>query len=222
MFSAVFMATFVEGADDATKDQFTAEAKAAAEAVSPVFLADKVYEPPMPGGDFVCEVGFADQAAYEAAKGTEAWAALKALFADSSRIANCEFVAYGDGSLTLQETEHSTCHRILIFSLREGADPAMVEKMEATMNNMTTQVPGLLNCKFARVVESEGTDDWAYAYECDFDDMGTFLGKYMTTPFHFLYIDKFFEPAAGEWVANTNLCTPYFPQEKPFLANFAD
>lgn len=221
MFSAVFLATFAEGVDEAAQDQFTAKAKAAAAAVSPVFLADKVFEPKMPGGDFVCEVGFADQAAYEAAKGTEAWAALKALFADRSTIANCEFVAYGEGTLTLQDTENSTCHRILIFSLRDGADPAMVEKMEAVMNDMTDHVPGLRNCKFARVVESEGTDRWAYAYECDFDHMGSFLGKYMTTPFHFLYIDKFFEPAAGEWVANTNLCTPYFPQDKPFLANFA-
>ena len=42
----------------------------------------------------------------------------------------------------------------------------------------------------------------------------------MSTPFHFLYIDKFFEPACGEWVADPNLCTPYLAQEKPFLASF--
>lgn len=220
MFSAVFAVTFAEGMDDAAKDQFVADARTAAAAVSDVFLADKVLEPPMPGGDFVCEVGFADQAAYEAAKGSAAWGELKALMTDSSKVANCEFLAYGAGDLRLQEQENSTCHRILFFSIREGADPAMIEKMEAHMNDMADHVPGLRNCKFARVVESEGSDEWAYAYECDFDEPMSFLGKYMSTPFHFLYVDKFFEPACAEWVANVNLCTPYMAQEKPFLANF--
>lgn len=221
MFSGVFAVTFAEGMDDAAKDQFVADARTAAAAVSDVFLADKVLEPPMPGGDFVCEVGFADQAAYDAAKGGAAWGDLKALMTDPSKVANCEFLAYGEGDLLLQEKENSTCHRILFFSIREGADPAMIEKMEAHMNDMADHVPGLRNCKFARVVEAEGTDEWAYAYECDFDEPMSFLGKYMTTPFHFLYVDKFFEPACAEWVANVNLCTPYMAQEKPFLANFA-
>ena len=217
MFNAVFSVTLAEGAN---AEQYVADAKAAAEAVSPVFLADMVLEPPMPGGNFFCEVGFADQAAYEEAKGGEAWGALTALMNDSASVANCEFIAFGEGTLTLQEKEKSTCHRVLFFSIREGADPAMVEKMEAHMNDMCAHVPGLRNCKFAPVVESSGTDEWAYAYECDFDEPMTFLGKYMSTPFHFLYIDKFFEPACGEWVANPNLCTPYLAQEKPFLASF--
>ena len=66
MFNAVFSVTLAEGAN---AEQYVADAKAAAEAVSPVFLADMVLEPPMPGGNFFCEVGFADQAAYEEAKG---------------------------------------------------------------------------------------------------------------------------------------------------------
>ena len=126
MFNAVFSVTLAEGAN---AEQYVADAKAAAEAVSPVFLADMVLEPPMPGGNFFCEVGFADQAAYEAAKDGEAWGALTALMNDSASVANCEFIAFGEGTLTLQEKEKSTCHRVLFFSIREGADPAMVEKL---------------------------------------------------------------------------------------------
>lgn len=217
MHSAVFSVTLAEGTD---AEQYVADAKVAAEAVSPVFLADMVLEPPMPGGNFYCEVGFADEKAFEEAKETEAWTVLKDLMTDKEKVANCEYLAFGDGSLTLQEKEESTCHRLLFFSIREGADPAMIEKMETVMNDMCDHVPGLRNCKLAKVIESEGTDEWAYAYECDFDEPMTFLGKYMATPFHFLYIDKFFEPACGEWVVNTNLCTPYLAQEKPFLASF--
>ena len=42
----------------------------------------------------------------------------------------------------------------------------------------------------------------------------------MTTPFHFCYIDKFFEPACNEWIVDPGLVTPYVAQEKPFLANY--
>lgn len=222
MFSAVFAITFPESLDEGSKDQFVSDVRAAAAAVSDVFLADKVLEPPMPGGDFVCELGFANRAAYESAKNEATWNDLEALFLDSARVANREFLAYGEGPLTLQDKEASTCHRILFFSIREGADPAMIEKMEAHMNDMTDHVPGLRNCRFCRVEENDGTDKWSYAYECDFDEPTTFLTKYMNTPFHFLYVDKFFEPACAEWVANVNLCTPYMAQEKPFLANFAE
>lgn len=217
MHSAVFSVTLAEGVDT---EQYVADAKVAAEAVSPVFLADMVLEPAMPGGNFFCEVGFADEKAFEEAKGADTWKALKELMNDKDRVANCEYIAFGDGSLTLQEKEKSTCHRVLFYSIREDADPAMVEKMESVMNDMCDHVPGLRNCKFAKVIESEGTDQWAYAYECDFDEPMSFLTKYMSTPFHFLYIDKFFEPACGEWVVNTNLYTPYLAQEKPFLASF--
>ncbi|MFR5092378.1 MAG: hypothetical protein ACLTDR_10635 [Adlercreutzia equolifaciens] len=62
-------------AEGANAEQYVADAKAAAEAaVSPVFLADMVLEPAAPGGNFFCEVGFADEAAFKAAKATDAWA----------------------------------------------------------------------------------------------------------------------------------------------------
>ena len=118
MFSAVFSVTLAEGAN---AEQYVADAKAAAEAVSPVFLADMVLEPAMPGGNFFCEVGFADEAALKAAKATDAWSALDGLMHNAETVANCEFIAFGEGPTTLQEKENSTCHRVLFFSLRPGA-----------------------------------------------------------------------------------------------------
>ena len=222
MFSAVFMATFAEGADASAKEAFDADVKASAGAITTVNLAAPVLEPPMPGGDYFCELGFKDQAEYDQAKAQPSWNDLYTLFENTAVVAGFEFAAYGDGTLTLQEKSVSKCHRVLIFSLLEDANPDMVAKMEANMNGMTEHVPGLRNCKFAKIVESAGSDSWAYAFECDFDEPGSFLGKYMTTPYHFCYIDKFFESACNEWIVNTNLCTPYLAQETPFLANYAD
>lgn len=221
MFSAVFMVTFAEGADDAAKQSFIASMQSAADALSSVNIAGETLEPPMPGGDYFCEIGFKDQAEYEHAKAQSGWSDLHTVLEDAV-VGHFEFVAFGDGTLTLQEKEVSKCHRILIFSLIDDPDPEMVAKMEANMNGMTKRVPGLRNCKFSKVVEASGTNEWDYAFECDFDEPTSFLGKYMTTPYHFCYIDKFFEPACNEWIVDPNLCTPYIAQETPFLANYVD
>lgn len=222
MFSAVFMITLAEGLDDAKKAEFAGSLASLAQAISPVYLAEPTLEPPMPGGDYFCELGFKDEAAYAAAKLTQEWQALQSLLDDTQTVGRYEFVAYGEGDFRFQETEHSTCHRVLIFSLIEDADPKMIEKMEAFTCGMVDFVPGLRNCKLAKVIESTGSFDWAYAFECDFDEPGSFLGKYMTTPYHFTYVDKFFEPACNEWIVDPGLCTPYCAQEKPFLANFSE
>ena len=219
MFSALYMVTFADGVADDQKKSFSDEARAAAAAVSDVNIATETFGV-MPGGDYFAEVGFADQDAYEAKKAESAWTDLQALMHDETRVAATEFAAYGEGTLTLQEKKASGCHRVLMYDLIDDPDPAMVEKMESVMNDMCDHVPGLLNCKFARIVESSGTHDWKYAFECDFDDPSSFTGKYMTTPFHFCYIDKFFEPACDEWVVDPDLRTPFMSQETPFLANF--
>lgn len=219
MFSAVYMVTFSEGAADEAKSEFAQKATLAAQAVSDIFLATETFGV-MPGGDYFIEVGFIDQQAYEQAKAQSGWGDLQALVGDEV-VATCEFAAFGDGSLILQEKERSACHRVLIFDLIENPDSDMVAKMETVMNDMADHVPGLLNCKFSHIVEASGAHDWKYAFECDFDDPSSFTGKYMTTPFHFCYIDKFFEPACDEWVVNPDLRTPFMPQETPFLANFS-
>ncbi|MEG0374161.1 MAG: Dabb family protein [Raoultibacter sp.] len=222
MFSAVYMVTFAEKANDAAKKEFATAMQNAANAITPTNLAANTLTPPMPGGDYFCELGFKDQNEYDQVKEQGLLTNLESLLADKSVVDYFEFVAFGEGILTLQEKKFSNCHRVLIFSLLDDADPAMVAKMESSMNGMTNFVPGLKNCKLSKVVESSGTNSWDYAYECDFDEPTSLLGKYMTTPYHFCYIDKFFEPACNEWIVDTNLATPYCAQEKPFLANFID
>ena len=97
MFSAVFMATFAEGVDEGARQSFDGDVKAAAAAVSDASLAAPVLEPPMPGGDYFCEVGFPDETAYRDAKGKDTWQALYGLFENQDVVSRFEFGAYGEG-----------------------------------------------------------------------------------------------------------------------------
>lgn len=98
--------------------------------LSDVFIAAEVLDIGglMNQGDIMLEIGFENQDAYEAAKATDAWVALKDLLLDAARVDHYEFAAYGDdGLLHLTDTTESKAHRLLFTHVRDGADPQMLE-----------------------------------------------------------------------------------------------
>ena len=220
MFSAVFMITFVEGAADDAKEALKAGLQEAADALSEVNIMGDVLPYAYGGGDLFYEIGFEFQEDYESAKSKSEWETIQSLLADQALIDHYEFVAYGEGKLNITG-QQAACHRVLIFEIVPDADPAAIEKMEKIMPDMCNYIPGLINCKLAKVVETTGTMNWGYAFECDFDDPMTFLTNYNYRPYHWANVDKFFEPSCAEWVADPNLCTPYIAADGAFLLNYA-
>lgn len=220
MYNAVFMITFAAGASDAAKENFKVAATEAANAITSVNIMGDVLPYAFGGGDYFVELGFSLKSDYEAAKSKDKWANLQEMLMDSAVIDHYEFVAYGEGKLTIT-SDQAKCHRVLIYAIVPDAKPEMLEKMESIMPDMPNYIPGLLNCKLARVEEYSGTMKWAYAFECDFDDPMTFLTSYNFRPYHWSFIDKFFEPSCEEWVADPNLCTPYIAADSAFLLNYA-
>ena len=221
MYSAVFMITFAAGADDAARASFKEAVKAKADALSSVNIMGDVLPYAFGGGDYFLELGYALKSDYEAAKQQSEWQELQELLADAQVIDHVEFVAYGEGTLNIT-SDKAACHRVLIYEIVPDAKPEMLEKMEKIMPDMCKYIPGLLNCKLAKVEESSGTMNWGYAFECDFDDPMTFLTNYNYRPYHWSHIDKFFEPSCEEWVADPNLCTPYIAADEAFLLHYTN
>ncbi len=174
MFSAVFMITFAETAAEAEREKAKATLQKLANGLSPVNIMGDVLPYAFGGGDYFAEIGFKNQEEYEAAKSREEWDAIQVLLADNALIDHFEFVAYGEGNLNITG-EEAACHRVLIYEIIPDAKPSSLEKMETIMPDMANYIPGLINCKLAKVVESAGTMNWGYAFECDFDDPMTFL-----------------------------------------------
>lgn len=219
MFSSVFMITFAENSAEVERGTLKSDLRELAEKISPVNISGDVLPYAFGGGDFFMEIGFEEQRDYEAAKNTKDWSSLQELLDDETLIDHFEYVAYGDGKLVITG-EEAACHRVLIYEIVPDADPVSLEKMEQIMPDMANYIPGLINAKLAKVVESSGTMNWGYAFECDFDDPMTFLTNYNFRPYHWANVDKFFEPACSEWVADPNLCTPYIAADNAFLLNY--
>jgi len=221
MYSAAFILSYAPELSENAKADFTAALQAAADAVSAVNFLAPVLEGSFQGGDLLFELGFESKETYLAAKGSPAFEALKALVDDEARISGYEFVAYGEGRMNLQSAE-AKCHRLLIFEVYPGTPMELIEKMETLMPDMCLYIPGLLNCKLARVEEASGHRNWNYAFECDYDDPATFFSSYMFRPYHWANVDKFFEPSCQEFMIDPDLCTPCCPAESAFLYNYKD
>lgn len=224
MFSATFLITYAEGLADEQKKALAERLEADVAVLSDVMvIGDTITASTMNAGDLFFEVGFPDQDAYEAAKETSEWADIKDVVADTALVAVCDFAAYGDdGNLKVTETENGTGHRVLFMSLDPRATDEAVAHASEMQPYMQDFVPGFLNSKMSKVVESEGRHRWDYVFECDYADPSVYSGAYMMHPIHITYIDRFFEPACKEQVFDWDLSTSVVEVEKPFLANFSE
>ena len=224
MFSATFLITYAEGLADDQKAALAERLEADAAALSDAYvIGDTITASTMNAGDLFFEIGFADQDAYEAAKEAPEWADIKEAVADTALVSVYDFAAYGDdGNLKITETENGTGHRVLFMSVDPNASEEAVAHAFEMQPYMQDFVPGFLNSKMSKVVESEGRRQWDYVFECDYADPSVYSGAYMTHPIHITYIDRFFEPACKEQVFNWDLSTSVVEVEKPFLPNYAE
>lgn len=225
MFSASFLITYAEGLGADDQKALLDELNNLAAQISDVFIVGEVLDIGglMNQGNIMLEIGFESRDAYEAAKDTDAWGALKDTLLDAGVVDHYEFAAYGeDGALHLTDTSESKAHRLLFTHVRDGADPQMLEHAYAMMTTMQDFIEGFNNSKISKVVESEGSQSWDYVFECDYADENVYQGPYLTHPVHVTYIDKFFEPIAKEYCFVPFLCTSVIASDGPFLANYAE
>ncbi len=216
MINALYLVKFGE---NATADEKTALRDAVRElcaSVAPTFVCDVVPDDsPSNAGELFCELGFAELADYDAAKASAPWGELQTLV-DGDGANQVTFLAYGPGETNFRGGD-CACHRIMLMHLVEGVAPEVVDMMRRRVLQVGEYVPGLINTQISEVFESSGAVEWNYVYDCDFDTPATFLGKYMTSPYHWGYL-RLVQSDCVECVADMQM-TPYIPVDKAFLTS---
>ncbi len=219
MFSSLHLLKYADLAD-AQKEELQAKMQELASAVNDVCLVSALLEGSMPAYDLMVEIGFADQAAYEEAKTGDAYQALLAAVNDTANFSVYEFAAYGSDRENFTDRQ-GICHRVLIFHMLPEFHTEELEKMLVeNIVRFPTFVPKMVNCKLSKIVETSGTNHWDYAFECDYEEIMDYFGQYLMTPYHWGFIDRFFEPSAKEFFIDPNLASVYCFAPTPFLANY--
>lgn len=163
------------------------------------------------GGDILWHVQFRDERAYRDALLQPAWRSTENLL-DVGYVAHIDCVAYAQEAFALREPGLGDgIYRALLVRLRPGVASGKVRRFEREMREMATYVGAIRNWGFSRVIESRGARAWDYVWEQEFADAGALAGPYMNHPYHFGWIDRWFDPESQDWILDTRLCHSFCP-----------
>ena len=166
-------------------------------------------EPTLPGGTnsghLICHTQFADEGAYrDAMRHPSSLAATDVLQAGYP--IQTERVAYARGASHLSSPGLANgVYRVLLVRLRPAIDPEKILKFENEMREMARYITAIRNWGFSRVTEGSGLRQWDYVWEQEFVDASalTLNGAYMVHPYHFAWIDRWFDPESHDWIVDT-------------------
>ncbi|QYY28665.1 MULTISPECIES: Dabb family protein [Cupriavidus] len=86
--------------------------------------------------------------------------------------------------------------RTLMFRVRPQASEQHVRALERDLLRMPDYMPGILNWRLARVASA---DTWTHVWQQEFASVNDLLGEYLMHPFHWGWVDRWFDPACPDW-----------------------
>lgn len=219
MFNAAYIIKYSECLSREQRDEYLADAERLSREISAVNLVKPLLPGSVPDYNLYIELGFKDETEFKAAKMIDAWADLRARLSDSTQTAAYEYAAFGNDIENFSD-RHAGCHRLLIFHILPDVPEERIRKMKENIVRFPDYVPGMVSCKIAKVVESSGSMDWNCAFDVDFELPGDYLGWYLHSPYHWAYIDRYFEPSSCDFCIDPHLCSVYCQSDSSFLSNY--
>jgi len=86
--------------------------------------------------------------------------------------------------------------RTLMFRVRPQASEQHVRALERDLLRMPDYMPGILNWRLARVLSA---DTWTHVWQQEFASVNDLLGEYLMHPFHWGWVDRWFDPECPDW-----------------------
>jgi hypothetical protein len=151
------------------------------------------------GGDVIAHLHFDDDSQWRAAE-PEITAQLR-----TPEIGQIDSVGYTGVPAPARVSLEPTIYRTLLVSVDDAADPAVVEQFESETRAMPNYIHTIGTSQLSRVHESSGAARWTHVWEQEYADLDGLTGPYMTHPYHWAHIDRWFDPERGPRIV-TRLC----------------
>ncbi|MBN8846497.1 MULTISPECIES: Dabb family protein [unclassified Sphingomonas] len=97
-------------------------------------------------------------------------------------------------------------YRILLLAVAPGTPDHIVRQFEAETLAMPRYIGAIRNWRLSRVTKATGARAWTHVWEQEYADPGGLLGPYMTNPYHWARVDRWFDPECPEHIVDTRLC----------------
>ncbi len=164
------------------------------------------------GGDLLAHFAFDD-----AVQRSDFDVALAPLLATPA-VASVDGVAYQSGLGGRSDPGLANgVYRVLLLSVDEGIDPALVDRFEAETRTMPYYIPAIRNWQLSRADEATGARRWTHVWEQEYADAAGLMGPYMMHPYHWARIDRWFDPECPERIVDARLCHSFCAMEASVL-----
>ncbi len=97
-------------------------------------------------------------------------------------------------------------YRALLLSVRPSTAAGVVERFQRDVLEMPRYIKSIRAWRLSRVLSGEGARNWTHVWEQRYDDLQGLIGPYMMHPYHWSWVDRWFDPESPEWIVDTHLC----------------
>lgn len=108
-------------------------------------------------------------------------------------------------------------YRCLLLAVNPEASEAQVRQFEAETLAMPRYIESIRNWRLSRVTQAIGARAWTHVWEQEYADLGGLLGPYMTNPYHWARVDRWFDPECPEHIVDTRLCHSFCALRRSIL-----
>jgi hypothetical protein len=106
--------------------------------------------------------------------------------------------------------------RTLLLRVRPQAPAAQVRALEQELLAMPAYMGGIRNWRLSRV--TAGSGGWTHVWQQEYARLDDLLGEYLMHPYHWGWVDRWFDPEFPEWTVETGLCHAFCPLPASVLA----
>jgi len=97
-------------------------------------------------------------------------------------------------------------YRALLLSVKPAVAEAMIARFERELLAMPRYIHSIRAWRLSRVAQASGARAWTHVWEQRYDDLDGLNGEYMIHPYHWAWVDRWFDPENPDWIVDTHLC----------------
>jgi len=189
---------------------------------------DVLLQPTLPGvyngGDYLWHLRFPDEAAYRQTLADGRWRrGVDDVLADRDRIAAVDSVAYPAGRRGGKSPGQGV-YRVLLLSTERVGRPASspsagtLARFEDELCAMPDYIASIRRWQLSRVTDAAGARGWTHVWEQEYADLQGLQGPYMMHPYHWGFIDRWFDPENPDWIVDPHLCHTFCALDRALIA----
>lgn len=105
--------------------------------------------------------------------------------------------------------------RTLLLKVKHDASEDQRYGLENDTLAMPNHLQGICNWSFSRTVDN---DKWSHVWQQEYASIDDLTGEYMMHPFHWAWVDRWFDSEMPEHCVEATLCHAFYETESSLLA----